>query len=82
MERRILSDKQARWLRIELAEWRGRGIVTPQQAEQITACYETPEEAGERFYRIVTDIASGTVARSETVAYAEPLEMYLQEPRF
>lgn len=43
---------------------------------------ETPEEAGERFYRIVTDIASGTCARSETVAYAEPLEMYLQEPRF
>ncbi|MFA5027536.1 MAG: UxaA family hydrolase [Candidatus Methylomirabilota bacterium] len=43
---------------------------------------ESPEEAGERFYRIVTDIASGTVARSETVAYTEPLEMYLQEPRF
>ncbi|MFA6560457.1 MAG: GDYXXLXY domain-containing protein [Verrucomicrobiia bacterium] len=48
MERRILSDKQARWLRREVAEWRGRGIVTPQQAEQITACYETPEEAGAR----------------------------------
>jgi len=43
---------------------------------------ETPEEAGERFYRIVTDIASGTLARSETVAYADPLEMYLEEPRF
>jgi altronate dehydratase large subunit len=43
---------------------------------------ETPEEAGERFYRIVTDIASGTVARSETVAYAEPTELYLEEPRF
>ena len=48
MKRRILSDKQARWLRAELAEWRGRGILTPQQAEQITGCYETPEEAGAR----------------------------------
>jgi uncharacterized membrane-anchored protein len=48
MKRRILSDKQARWLRTELSDWRERGIVTPQQAEQITACYETPEEAGAR----------------------------------
>lgn len=48
MERRILSDKEARWLRTEIAEWRGRGIVTPQQAEQIAGCYETSEEAGAR----------------------------------
>jgi altronate dehydratase large subunit len=43
---------------------------------------ETPEEAGERFYRIVTDIASGTWAKSETLNYAEPIDLYLQEPRF
>jgi altronate dehydratase large subunit len=43
---------------------------------------ETPEEAGERFYRIVIDIASGTLTRSETVNYADPVEIYLQEPRF
>ncbi len=43
---------------------------------------ETPEAAGERFYRIVTDIASGTLARSETLFYSEPIDMYLQEPRF
>ena len=43
---------------------------------------ETPEEVGERFYSIVTDIASGTLARSETLFYNEPIDMYLQEPRF
>ena len=42
----------------------------------------TPEEAGERFYRTVIDIASGTLARSETLYYTEPIDMYLQEPRF
>ena len=43
---------------------------------------ETPEEAGERLYRTVTDIASGTLSRSETLYYTEPIDMYLQEPRF
>jgi altronate dehydratase large subunit len=43
---------------------------------------ETPEEVGERFYRIVTDIASGTLTRSETLYYTEPVDMYLEEPRF
>ncbi len=43
---------------------------------------ETPEEAGERFYRTVIDIASGTLSRSETLHYTEPIDMYLQEPRF
>ncbi len=43
---------------------------------------ETPEEAGERLYRTVLDIASGTLSRSETLNYTEPIDMYLQEPRF
>jgi altronate dehydratase len=43
---------------------------------------ETPGEAGERLYRTVVDIASGTLSRSETLNYAEPIDMYLQEPRF
>jgi altronate dehydratase large subunit len=43
---------------------------------------ETPQEAGERFYRTVVDIASGTLARSETLNYTEPIDMNLQEPRF
>ncbi len=43
---------------------------------------ETPQEVGERLYRIVTDVASGTLARSETLHYTEPIDMYLQEPRF
>jgi len=43
---------------------------------------ETPEEAGERLYRTVIDVASGTLARSETLNYSDPIDMYLQEPRF
>jgi len=43
---------------------------------------ESPEEAGERLYRTVLDIASGTLARSETLVYTEPIDLYLQEPRF
>ena len=36
---------------------------------------ETPEEAGERLYRTVVDIASGTLSRSETLHYAEPIDI-------
>jgi len=43
---------------------------------------ETPEEAGERLYRTVIDVASGTLTRSETLYYTEPVDMYLEEPRF
>ncbi|MFB3816599.1 MAG: UxaA family hydrolase [Candidatus Methylomirabilales bacterium] len=43
---------------------------------------ESPAEAGERFYRLVTDVASGTLTRSETLYYTEPIDVYLQEPRF
>ncbi|MGI5835537.1 MAG: UxaA family hydrolase [Chloroflexota bacterium] len=43
---------------------------------------ETPEEAGERLYRTVLDIASGTLAKSETLNYQESVQMYLQEPMF
>lgn len=43
---------------------------------------ETPEEAGERLYRTVIEVASGTLARSETLFYNEPIDMYLEEPRF
>ncbi len=43
---------------------------------------ETPEEAGERFYRTVIDIASGTLSRGETLTYTDPIQMYLQEPAF
>lgn len=43
---------------------------------------ETPDEAGERLYRTVIDIASGTLSRSETLYYAEPVDMYLEGPRF
>jgi altronate dehydratase large subunit len=43
---------------------------------------ETPEEVGERLYRTVCDVASGSLAKSETLVYTEPIDLYLQEPRF
>ena len=43
---------------------------------------EDPEAAGERLYRTVIDTASGTLSRSETLAYSEPSDFCLEEPRF
>jgi len=43
---------------------------------------EDPETAGERLYRTVIDIASGTLSRSETLLYSDPVDLYLEEPRF
>jgi altronate dehydratase len=43
---------------------------------------EDPEQAGERLYRTVIDIASGTLSRSETLLYTEPIDLCLEEPRF
>ncbi len=43
---------------------------------------ETPEEAGERLYRTVIDVASGTLSRGETLNWSDPIQMYLQEPQF
>ena len=43
---------------------------------------EDPEQAGERLYQTVIDIASGTLSRNETMAYNEPIDLYLEGPRF
>lgn len=43
---------------------------------------ETPDEAGERLVKLVLDIASGTVTRSETLNYADPNQIYLREHVF
>lgn len=43
---------------------------------------ETPEEAGERLYRTVIEVASGAMTRGETMNYTDPIQMYLQEPQF
>jgi len=43
---------------------------------------EDPKEAGERLYRTVVDIASGTLSRSETLTFSEPIDLCLEEPRF
>lgn len=43
---------------------------------------EDPEQAGERLYRTVIDIASGTFSRTETLTYTEPIDLCLEEPRF
>ena len=43
---------------------------------------EDSEQAGERLYRTVIDIASGTLSRSETLNYSDPIDLCLEEPRF
>ena len=43
---------------------------------------EDPQEAGERLYRTVIDIASGTLSRSETLLHTDPIDLSLEEPRF
>jgi altronate dehydratase large subunit len=43
---------------------------------------EDPQKAGERLYQTVIDIASGTLSRSETLLYSDPIDLYLEEPRF
>jgi altronate dehydratase large subunit len=43
---------------------------------------ETIEEAGERLLYLVTEIASGTLTRGETVNYADPIEVYGLDPLF
>jgi altronate dehydratase large subunit len=43
---------------------------------------EDPQEAGERLYRTVIDIASGTLSRSETLTHTDPIDLCLEEPRF
>jgi altronate dehydratase large subunit len=43
---------------------------------------ETIEEAGQRLLYLVTEIASGTLTRGETVNYADPIEVYGLDPLF
>jgi altronate dehydratase large subunit len=43
---------------------------------------ETIEEAGERLFKMVLDIASGTLTRVETMRHADPTQIYLRDPAF
>ena len=43
---------------------------------------ETLDEAGERLLQVVVDVASGTLTRSETLNYSEPIEVYVTDPLF
>ncbi len=43
---------------------------------------ETLEQAGDRFYQHILDIASGTLTKPETIRFTSPAQMYLQEPVF
>ena len=43
---------------------------------------EDPDQAGERLYQTVIAVASGTLSRSETLVYTEPIDLCLEEPRF
>ncbi|GAI42353.1 unnamed protein product, partial [marine sediment metagenome] len=43
---------------------------------------ESIEEAGERLYAHILDIASGTMTRVETINHSYPLQMYFQDIPF
>ncbi len=47
-ERQPLSEQQHDWLLGQVSSWRGRGILSEEQAGQILALYETGEERQER----------------------------------
>ena len=48
MKKRILSDRQRRWLQGELADWREQGIVSPEQSDHILTRYESADEVSHR----------------------------------
>ncbi|MBI5396755.1 MAG: DUF2157 domain-containing protein, partial [Verrucomicrobia bacterium] len=62
MKKRILSDKQRRWLQDELADWREQNIVLPEQTDRILACYESSEEVSHRKRSRFTLAISGIAA--------------------
>ena len=43
---------------------------------------ESVEEAGERLFSLVKDVASGTVTKVETINYTDPVQMYLLDTPF
>jgi len=43
---------------------------------------ETIEEVGERLYKTVIDVASGTLTRTETLNHVDPNEVYMLQPVF
>ena len=43
---------------------------------------ESIEEAGERLYALATDIASGTLTKTETLNYTDPIQMYLEDAAY
>ena len=49
-------------------------------AGTVIAGEESIEQAGERLYRLVLEIASGTMTRTETIEYQDSLQMYLLDP--
>jgi altronate dehydratase large subunit len=49
-------------------------------AGTVVAGEETIDQAGERLYRLVLDIASGTMTKTETIEYQDSLQMYLLDP--
>ena len=43
---------------------------------------ESISEAGERLYRMILDVASGTMTKVETINYSYPVQIYLQDTPF
>lgn len=58
---RAISDHQRRWLNDELSHWLSLGLIAPEQDLAIRACYETPEQSGQR-KRLVASFALASLA--------------------
>ena len=41
---------------------------------------ETIQQAGERLYELILDVASGTMTKTETLTYVDPNQVYTREP--
>ena len=68
------------WTKASPISWARNGEDVDFYAGSVIAVEETIEQAGERLYRIVLDIASGTMTRTETIEYQDSLQMYLLDP--
>lgn len=52
------------------------------RSDDVTAGRASIEEVGDRLLEVVLDVASGTLAASETLAWTDPQQVYLVDPPF
>jgi altronate dehydratase large subunit len=67
----------------------GNRITAERAANSIDFCSasvlggtETLEEAGERLYHLILEVASGGMTKVETINHADPFAIYYEDPIF